>query len=311
MRHAFIMDPLEQVKPWKDTSYHLMLAAQERGHEVYYLSQMDLSLRHTELVANASRVTVRDDQAQPFTIESAKTISLRDMDCVWERTDPPFNRRYLYTSLLLDFLPASVRVINRPQAIRDWNEKLAALKFPQYTPKTLVTSEARELEQFVQAHGRITLKPVDGHGGKGVEFCNASENGRGAQFERVTAAGRRWIIAQAYLEAAKDGDKRILLLDGEPIGAILRLHAEGQELNNLDAGGTANPTELTKRELEICAAMAPELRQRGIVFAGIDIIGDLMIEVNVTSPTGIQEASRFSGQKLNHRVIEWLENNPA
>ena len=309
MRHAFIMDPLDSVKPWKDTTYYLMLAATQRHHEVFVLSQNSISLRHTTLFAKARRVTTQDNMETPFIIEAEETINLADMNCVWERTDPPFNRRYFYTTLLLDFLPDSVIVINSPRAIRDWNEKLGALFFPDYTPQTLVTCDAEEIDQFATRHGRITLKPIDGHGGKGVEFSNVSEENRFATYERVTSAGRRWIIAQAYLIDASKGDKRILLLNGEPIGSILRVHADGQELNNLDAGGTANPTELTKRDLQICASVGPKLKDNGIIFAGIDVIGDYMIEVNVTSPTGIQEASRFSGQDLHHVVMAHLEQS--
>ncbi len=307
MRHAFIMDPIESVKPWKDTTYYLMLAAADRGHEVYTLSQMDLSLRHDYLVGKTRRVEVTDDHNRPFAASPPKVVKMDTMDCVWERTDPPLNRRYLYTTLLLDFLSERVCVINRPQAIRDWNEKLAALKFPELTPATLVSGSVSEIEDFMARHGRITVKPIDGHGGKGVEFCSPGDDGNNDVFRRVTASGSRWIIAQKYLEDAKNGDKRILLLDGTPIGAILRLHAEGRELNNLDAGGTANPAEFSPRDLEICRQIGPSLRRMGIVFAGIDIIGGQMIEVNVTSPTGLQEASRFSGLRLHHKIIESLE----
>ncbi len=307
MRHAFIMDPIESVKPWKDTTYYLMLAAADRGHEVYTLSQMDLSLRHDYLVGKTRQVEVTDDHNRPFAASPPKVVNMDTMDCVWVRTDPPLNRRYLYTTLLLDFLSERVCVINRPQAIRDWNEKLAALKFPELTPATLVSGSVSEIEDFMARHGRITVKPIDGHGGKGVEFCSPGDDGNNDVFRRVTANGARWIIAQKYLEDAKNGDKRILLLDGTPIGAILRLHAEGRELNNLDAGGTANPAELSPRDLEICRQIGPSLRRMGIVFAGIDIIGGQMIEVNVTSPTGLQEASRFSGLRLHHKIIESLE----
>ncbi len=308
MRHVFIMDPLEGVKPWKDTTYYLMLAAAQRGHEVYATSQGGLSLRHEQPVAELMRVSVREDHEQPFRVEQRLVMDLGLADVVWERTDPPMNRRYLYASLILDFLPRRTLVINRPAAIRDWNEKLAALKFPAFTPETLVSASAAEIGGFLDRHRRITLKPIDGHGGKGVEFCDHDAADREAVIERVTGGGRRWIIAQRYLESAREGDKRILLLNGEPIGAILRLHAEGKELNNLDAGGTANPTELTDRDLEICAAMAGPLRASGVVFAGIDIIGGMLIEVNVTSPTGLQEASRFSGRDLHHTIIEALES---
>ncbi len=311
MRHVFIMDPLEGVKPWKDTTYFLMLAAAQRGHEVYVTAQTDLSLRHGTTVAESRRVAVSANPEAPFRVESRQTLELASADVVWERTDPPVDRRYLYTSLMLDFLPPRTIVVNRPAAIRGWNEKLAALKFPEFTPPTLVSAGSGEIEKFLEQHGRITLKPIDGHGGKGIEFCNHDSPDRDAQIDRVTAGGRRWVIAQRYLESARDGDKRILLLDGEPIGAILRLHAEGQELNNLDAGGTANPTLLTERDLEICGAMADSLRESGIVFAGIDIIGGMLIEVNVTSPTGLQEASRFSNRDLHHTIMSALETAAA
>lgn len=306
MKHAFIMDPLEQVKAYKDTTYYLMLAAQKRGHEVFKLSQMGLSLRHGQPVASLLPVTVQDDIEYPFIVGDPEVLLLEDMDCVWERTDPPMNRRYFYTSLLLDFLPSRVKVVNRPQAIRDWNEKLAALKFPELTPQTLVSADRGEILKFLDGHGRITLKPIDGHGGKGIQFCTA---GQGDVEDKITLAtdhGRRWTIAQQYLTEADKGDKRILLLNGDPIGAILRLHAEGEELNNLDAGGSANATDLTARDLEICRSIGPALRDNGIVFAGIDVIGDMMIEVNVTSPTGIQEASRFAKRDLHFEVIDYL-----
>ena len=304
------MDPLESVKPWKDTTYYLMLAAAERGHEVFACAQLDLCLRHDALTANATRVETRPDPERPFLIEGSEVVALDAVDCVWERTDPPFNRRYLYASLLLDFLPRRVRVINRPGAVRDWNEKLAALKFPDLTPETLVTARVADLEAFLEECGRVALKPVDGHGGKGIEFCDAADADRASRFARVTDGERRWVIAQRYLAGARDGDKRVLLLDGEPLGAILRLHAEGRELNNLDAGGSAYPTELTPRDVEICRRVGPALRDAGITFAGIDVIDGCLIEVNVTSPTGIQEADRFSGRGLHHRVLERLEREP-
>jgi glutathione synthase len=238
-------------------------------------------------------------------------LDLSTVQVVWERTDPPVNRRYLYTSLFLDFLPESTRIINRPSAIRDWNEKLAALKFPDLTPPTLVTSNSEEIHEFIRLHGRVTLKPIDGHGGKGVQFCDARTPGLDELLAAVTGSGTRWTIVQKYLELARDGDKRVLLLEGEPLGAVLRLHAEGQELNNLDQGGTANPTELTEADLAICRLVGPALHQAGIVFAGIDIIGGKLMEVNVTSPTGLQEAARFAGQALHHRIIERLESTPS
>ena len=305
------MDPLESVKPWKDTTYFLMLGAAQRGHEVYAMAQTGLSLRQDALFGWCRPVQVFDNHDRPFESGPLNEIDLREVDVVWERTDPPVNRRYLYTSMFLDFLPASVTVINRPSAIRDRNEKLSALKFPDITPETLVTSNPSEILEFVKKHDRVTLKPIDGHGGKGVQFCDARTRDLGQLLAAVTGDGTRWTIAQEYLPLARDGDKRVLLLEGEPLGAVLRLHAEGQELNNLDQGGTAEPTELTESDLAICRQVGPALRGAGIVFAGIDIIGGRLMEVNVTSPTGLQEASRFSRQPLHHKIIERLELGEA
>ena len=299
------MDPLGSVKSWKDTTYFLMKACRERGHEVAYCAPEWLRLDHQRLCARAQWLAVNDDRERPFTIERDEDMPLAEADVVWLRTDPPFDRRYFYTTLMLDFLPESTRVVNRPQGVRDWNEKLAALAFPEYTPPTLVSNDVGAIVDFADRHTRITVKPIDGHGGKGIVFYSPGEDQ--TPLHGVTHDGSHWVIAQAYLPAAREGDKRILLLEGEPLGAILRVHAEGVELNNLDQGGSANPSSLTRRELEICRAFGPELRARGIFFAGIDVIGEMLIEVNVTSPTGLQELSRFTGESLNHRIIEALE----
>jgi glutathione synthase len=284
-----------------------MLAAAERGHEVCHVDPRDLSLHHGDVRAALTPVDVHDDHARPFTRRQRTEDSLAGFDVVWIRTDPPVDRAYLYTTLLLDHLPDSVHVVNRPAAIRDWNEKLAALIFPDWTPATLVAARRELIEDFAGRHGRITVKPVDGHGGKGIQFLDGGQPDLGARIDEATGGGRRWVIAQRYLPAARDGDKRILLLDGRPIGAILRVHAEGQELNNLDAGGSAHASSLAGRDREICDTIGPELRSRGIVFAGIDVIGGMLMEINVTSPTGLQEMCRFDGQPYHHRIIEALE----
>ena len=306
MKHAFIMDPLQGVKPWKDTSYYLMLAAFERGHEVCYLDQRDLYLDHDQLMAAVTWLEVHDDAEQPFTIVSEETIEMASTDAVWLRTDPPFDRRYFYTTLLLDFLPASVKIVNRPDGVRDWNEKLSAIHFPDYTPKTCVSNKASEIKQFAAQHDRITLKPVDGFGGKGIFFYSLGKEPE-TLLQKATHDGEHWVIAQEYLPAAKEGDKRILLVEGEPIGAILRVHAKGQELNNLDMGGEAVSTSLDQDDLDICAALKPQLIEKGAFFVGVDVIGGKLIEINVTSPTGLQELSRFSGIAHHHKMIARLE----
>ncbi len=305
MKHAFIMNSLETIKVWKDTTYFLMRACVERGHQVCYLDQCDLWLAHNHLHARVSWLDVHDDVDTPLTIRVSTAINLGDVDVVWIRTDPPFDRRYFYTTLLLDYLPAHTRVLNRPSAIRNWNEKLAALFYPELTPPTMVSNDVDDIRAMAQRHERIIIKPIDGYGGKGIVFYQAGD--REQVIVQATHRGSHWVIVQAYLSAASAGDKRILLLNGEPLGAILRVHAEGVELNNLDAGASANPSELDARDLEICQAMKAGFIEQGVFFAGIDVIGGMLIEVNVTSPTGLQELSRFNQRDYHHQIVATLE----
>jgi len=310
MKHAFIMDPLEGVKAHKDTTYFLMLAAQSRGHEVFYVDPGALFLKHNEVFTRASRVNVFANPERPFDVHTTETLALDSMDVVWVRHDPPFDRSYFYVTLILDYLPSRVQVVNRPATLRDWNEKLAALRYPELTPRTLVSRRVAELADFLSDQHRITVKPVDGHGGKGIIFLgkNTPQELLYQQLSEATHGERHWVIAQEYLPAARDGDKRILLLDGQPLGAILRVHAEGAELNNLDQGGSAQPAPITERDQEICEAMRRDLVDHGVRFAGIDVIGGMLIEVNITSPTGLQEMSRFDQRDYHLRIIETLEN---
>lgn len=308
MKFAFIMDPLEKVKPHKDTTYFMMLAAKERGHEVYYLPPEKLYARQGEAWCHMEEVGVHADHGKPFTRNTAQDRSLGEMDVVMIRTDPPFDRAYSYVTLLADLVPARTRVVNRPQALRDWNEKLAALHFPSLTPATLITREAARIRDFMQqVGGRITVKPVDGHGGRGIVFLEKDDVNLDQLIDFSTHSGKHLVVAQAYVPEAKEGDKRILLLNGEPFGAILRVHEAGKELNNMDAGGTAHATQLTARDLEVCAALREPLQQRGVYFAGIDMLGPHLIEINVTSPTGLQEVCRFNNEAYHHRLIEGLE----
>ena len=308
MKFAFIMDPLAGVKAWKDTSYYLMLAARERGHRIFHLDQRDLFVRDGELYARVTEVDVLADESHPFEVVAETRLELSEMDVVLVRTDPPFDRRYFYTTLMLDLLPPSTRVVNQPTGLRNWNEKLAATFFPEFCPSTLVTSSVDEIKSFLQQMDRITLKPIDGHGGDGIEFLSPGDDDEDEVIARATQNGSHNIIVQEYLEAAAEGDKRILLLDGEPLGAILRLHAEGKELNNLDAGGSAHAARPGATDLQICSAIKPELIRQGIRFSGIDVIGGCLIEINVTSPTGLQEMCRFDDQAYHHQIIQGLEH---
>lgn len=306
---AFIMDPLEGVKAYKDTSYYLMLATVQLGHEVYYLDQTDLSVRASELYGTLRRVQVHADIDHPFDVEEPKTVPMGEMDVIMVRTDPPFDRRYFYTTLLLDLAPKTTKVCNNPQGLRDWNEKLASLEFPDLTPTTLISQNPDEIRDFLASQERITIKPIDGHGGRGILFLRPDSENIDQIIDMSTHHGSQRIVAQAYVPEARLGDKRIILLNGEPLGGILRVHAEGKELNNMDAGGKPNPSSLTERDLHVCARLKDDLIKRGIVFCGIDMLGDYLIEINVTSPTGLQELCRFEGQDFHHQIMSAVIND--
>lgn len=307
MKLAFIMDPLAEVKAHKDTTYFIMLAAHERGHEVFYLDQRDLLVIDAALYGNVSPVAVHADIDSPFSVDAPALRPMADMDVVFVRTDPPVDRRYFYTTLLLDLLPASTRVVNPPAALRNWNEKLAALFYPDISPTTRILRTREDILAFAEGEDRVTLKPIDGHGGAGIEFLRHSDADAAQKIERVTHGGTHWVIAQRYLPEAADGDRRILILDGQPLGTVLRMHQEGVELNNLDAGGSALPAELDDRDRELCRRIAPGLAEQGIVFCGIDVIGGLLIEINITSPTLLQELCRYSGQDFHHQIVARFE----
>lgn len=303
---VFMMDSLAAVKAHKDTSYHLMLASSQLGHQVYHLDQRDLIYKDQCLWGKLTKVSVFADIKQPFAVEPACWTNMGEMDAVMVRSDPPFDRFYFYTSLLLDLLPPSTRVFNRPQGLRNWNEKLAALVFPDFTPKTIITDRGDEIRDFMNANGRITIKPIDGHGGKGIVFLSPGCDNLDQLIDLSTHEGRHRVVVQVYVPEAALGDKRILLLNGDPLGGVLRLHSPGKELNNLDAGGSAKPMELSARDLAICAAVKAELVTQGIHFCGLDILGEFLIEINVTSPTGLQELCRFSGIDHNLNIMRSL-----
>ena len=307
MKIAFLMDPLETVKAYKDTTYYLMLAARERGNAVFYFNQSSMQLGNEGLSAMIDHLDVHDSVDKPFSILERRTESIGDMDVVVIRTDPPFDRSYMYSTLMLDRVMPKTVVVNRPSGIRNWNEKLAALHYPELTPETLVTRDVNSILNFFPSTNTLHLNRLTAMVGKASSFFELTVKIKAEKIEQVTRKGSHWIIAQEYLSDAKRGDKRILLVNGEPIGAVLRVHAEGQELNNLDQGGEAVPDELDDRDYEICEAIKPGLIEQGIFFCGIDVIGGKLIEVNVTSPTCLQELCQFSGIAHHHNIIQQLE----
>lgn len=305
MRFVFLMGPLDGVLYHKDTSFIFMLGAADRGHETWYLPADGLSLGENGPILHATRVTPQRNPDVPFAIHETRDLIDSEVDAVFIRTDPPFDARYLMHTWILDQLSAPV--INSPTGIRSVNEKVWALRFPQLQPSTLVTARADLFRAFLAKHKRIIAKPTDGFGGAGVFRVSAGDSNAGVIFETLTDNGQCEIILQGYVPAAEIGDKRILLLNGEPLGAVLRVHGEGDHRNNFFAGGSAHATEITARDREICSTLAPHLRELGLHFVGIDVIGDCLIEVNVTSPTCLQEMNRLYDLQLQDQVIAYVE----
>lgn len=304
---AVIMDPLSSINYDKDTSYFLMLAAQDLGHNVYHIDQKDLFLRHNELWSKVSKVKISLEPKPKAEVVEESFIALKEMKLIFVRTDPPFDRRYFYTTLMLEHLPPSTLVANSPQILRDWNEKLAALEFPEYTPDTLMAARWEPILEFAnEKSSRLVIKPVDGNGGKGIDFTSTDDPELKNKMAKATSNFERQVVLQRYVPEAPKGDVRVLFLKDKILGAFIRIHAEGQELNNLDQGGTAHSWELTPRQKDICEVVGKKMYDRGVYFTGIDFLGDMLIEINVTSATGLQELTRFSGKPLHHLVISSL-----
>jgi glutathione synthase len=313
MRFAFLMDPLSGVLVDKDTTFALMLAAQARGHDVFTLGPDDLVADGADTFARVRPATVRRAAPPDHASEGPVTrVNLGEFDAVFVRTDPPFDSRYLYVTQLLERIKHKTLVLNDPQGLRDANEKLYALHFPEVMPRTLVSASEEEIRAFLQRLGSSgVIKPLDGAGGRGVMLLDLADRNFRSIVETLTAEGRRYAMVQEYLPAVRVGDKRILLLDGEALGAILRVPREDDARSNIHVGGSVVPTELDDDDRRIVAAVGPRLRADGLYFVGLDVIGGRLTEVNVTSPTGIQELSRFQGGDPEGRVIAWVEARVA
>jgi glutathione synthase len=304
MKILFLMKPYDGMNYTKDTSYILMKGAVERGHSVYYLPQGNITLKGTEALFDVEELAVEE----PLKKKQDITLHSNDIDAIFVRTDPPFDAQYIMDTLLLDRLPKHIKVVNSGHGIRDVNEKIFATQFTDITPTTLISSQRLHLTEFLQEHGTCILKPTDGFGGAGIFKVSPDSDNLSVILETLTENFSREIIAQAYVPAAEKGDKRILLLNGEPLGAVLRVHKKGEHRNNFFAGGTEEPTTITEHDLKIVERIKPYLIERGLFFVGIDIIGDSLIEINVTSPTCLQEMNRLYSKGLHQEVIEALEN---
>jgi glutathione synthase len=314
---AFIIDPIHQLDPCHDTSVALMEAAQTLGHEIWITQANWLSvvegkawaiLQQVELIP-IQLVEGRWVAANPwYKLSDRSFVNLEAMDAVFMRTDPPVNDSYLFATYILDYVDQNkTLVINDPDGIRRANEKMYALQFTEVIPETIVSADKQTIRNFVEAKGATVLKPLGNKAGEGILFLQAGDRNFNSIVELSTHQGRLPVMVQTYLPEAKEGDKRIILLNGEPIGALNRLSSGNDFRNNMATGGTVAATEITPREYEICARLAQKLRQDGLIFVGIDVIGGFLTEVNVTSPTGIREIDRLNGTRLGNQVIQWVE----
>ena len=307
------MDPLEDVVITGDTTYALCREALARGHTVHTYGPEALAYDGRAVTVRARRVErLTDTQGAHVVFGEAETCDLAEADVVLIRQDPPFDMVYITACHILEALPDSVLVLNDPREIRGAPEKLFVMDYPDLMPPTLVTSDEAAIRAFREAHGDIIVKPLYGNGGAGVFRLRADDQNLASLLEMFLGAPgpcRRPlpVIAQAYLPAVREGDKRVLLLDGEPIGAINRVPAEGEARSNMHVGGRAEASGLSDRDREICAAIGPELKRRRLVLTGIDVIGGLMTEINVTSPTGVQELRRFGGPDMAALFWDWTE----
>ena len=307
-----VMDPIESIRIAKDSTFAMLLEAQRRGHALHYVLPGGLGMDHGRAQARLAPLRVRDDSAGWFELGPASQRALGPGDLVLMRKDPPVDADYVHDTLILGAARRQgARVVNDPQGLRDMNEKLAALEFPQCCPPTVVARDAATLKAFVQTHGEAVLKPLDGMGGRSIFRARAGEPNLNVILETLTAGGRHLAMAQRYLPEIVDGDKRILLIDGKPVDYCLARIPQGDEFRgNLAAGGRGEGRPLTDRDRWIAAQVGPEVKRRGMRFVGLDVIGDWLTEVNVTSPTCIRELDAQFGINIAGLLFDALERDP-
>jgi glutathione synthase len=304
---AIQMDPIESIDIDGDSTFALALEAQARGHALFHYLPQNLSLRDGRVLARAQPLEVRREAGNFFTKGGEQTLDLAGVDVVLMRQDPPFDMAYITATHVLEHVHPQTLVVNDPVSVRNAPEKLFVTHFDGVMPPTLITSNSDDILAFRAEHGDIIIKPLYGNGGSGVFHIEPGNENLTALLELFTDLYREPVIAQRYLPEVRQGDKRIILVDGEAVGAINRVPAEGEARSNMHVGGTPLKTDLTPRERDICAAIGPALKEQGLIFVGIDVIGNYLTEINVTSPTGIQEIDRFDGSNLSALIWDAIE----
>lgn len=313
MKLAVLMDPIASVNYKKDSTLAMLWAAAKRGHELWYLEASDLSLQQGQTQARMARLTVFENPEKWFELGEFVTQPLASMDALLMRKDPPFDMNFIYATYLLERAEqAGLLVVNKPQSLRDCNEKLFATAFADCMVPTLVTSRAVDIRQFIAEHQDVIVKPLDGMGGTGIFRLQTGGNNIGATIEVLTDNGSRPIMAQRYIPEIKDGDKRVLMIDGEPVPYVLARIPQGDEIRgNLAAGGRGEARPINEAEKRIAARVGPELKKRGLLFVGLDVIGEYLTEVNVTSPTCIREIDAAFNYGIADKLIAAIEQKLA
>ena len=304
---AIQMDPIEKIDISGNSDFALALEAQNRGHALLYYGPRDLSFRDGKVTAHVRPLNLRAVKGDHFALGDAFVYDLSAADVVLMRQDPPFDMAYITATHILERIHPKTLVVNNPKEVRNAPEKLFVTEFSEFIPPTLITSDLREIRSFREDHKDIIIKPLYGNGGAGVFRVKPDDENFGVIMEMFTQFYREQVIVQRYLPEVRKGDKRIILVDGEFVGAINRVPASGEARSNMHVGGCPEATELTPREKAICDAIGPALKKRGLIFTGIDVIGDYMTEINVTSPTGIHEVRRFGGADIAGLVWDAIE----
>lgn len=307
LKVAVQMDPIERVRIAGDTTFLMLLEAQARGHELHYWRPDDLSMENGVALARAASLQVREQEGDHFTLGEPRLVEAAEFDVILLRQDPPFDMHYVTSTHILETVHPRTLVVNDPFEVRNAPEKLFVTRWPDLQPPTLITRDPAAMADFRSRHGDVVLKPLYGGAGSGVVRLKTDDPNLSAILELHEAASREPLVMQAFLPAVVDGDKRILIVDGEPVGAVNRVPAKGQIRSNLAVGGRAEAVELTARDREICATIGPELKARGLIFVGIDVIGGRLTEINVTSPTGAQQLKRFGGSNAAAAMWDAIE----